>query len=221
MSKAFEKLIRAACEAEAQFQALASNTKLTCEAIVAGCLERAGSTPEKLAQLKASIEARRRFLPNTVCFMTHLAKMFEAGSVTGGVPNSAARMSLPGRGGAIAELGAMGGSLFELWALVALRVQEKHPEVFGQITDLAAHKEELEALNLKRHELFQRIAKEYAADDLHIGSLQRNGAATISYKVGQVPLAPVEDAGARLVAHLLATDPQTWGVNSQCRPSGC
>lgn len=62
----------------------------------------------------------------------------------------------------------------------------------------------------RRQALFARIGKEYAPDDLIIGGVRGDGSALVSFRLGGVPLAPIENVGERLVTHLLRED-SSWG----------
>jgi hypothetical protein len=95
--------------------------------------------------------------------------------------------------------------LFALVAIVAERVYQEKPELFGGIDDIDAHKARLAELEGKRAELHKRFPSSWGHNDLHIGRITSDGAALITFAKapGEIPVHPPETAGERLVEFLL------------------
>jgi hypothetical protein len=100
-----------------------------------------------------------------------------------------------------------------LWALAALHVHARNPEVFGEVEDPNTWKAQYETLKARRDDLFTRIGQEFLPGDTVVGQPGANGMALITFKIaeGKVPTYPLQNAGMRLVNHLLESDP-SWAT---------
>lgn len=137
MSESFWNLARQACQAESQYRHHMAKTRMTAQAIIDGCLQRCGSSRERLDELRKILEERRAFMKHTHGLIFRIEKWFQAGRICAGIPDSSARMALPGRDECQVELGGQ-WSLYEAWALACENAARKWPQVFGTIEDLPA-----------------------------------------------------------------------------------
>jgi hypothetical protein len=105
---------------------------------------------------------------------------------------------------ALSEIVMLDSSTFEVFALAVLIATERHPEAFGNCTDIEAYEARIVALTLERDALYEKIERQYTADDLLIAEADKHGKAAVSFKItgSAVPLGP--QAGERLVAWMLA-----------------
>lgn len=209
----FERLVREACASEYRYIEYSSDTRMSCGAIVDGCLERAGSSPERLNSLRRRLEDPQQHLPGCRAFRRQVAKLFAEGRLSGSIPANLARMNVSSaRDDAQFELMQLGHSLFELWSLSAQDAEIRHPECFGSVTDMGIWKESQAKLKAERDALFERIAQEFQPSDTAISQVRSDGSVFVYFKLAPaVALYPLHSVGARLVTHLLNEDP-SWAV---------
>lgn len=207
MSRKFEVLVKEACAAERALRKHTSDRRLSLRCFVAEALKACGSNEETLSEFQAKLTARNGAsapLRGIATYLRAITPMIRGGQVNR-PPRDYSRTCFAGRDMAEPELRDLGGNIYFLWALSALRVGEQNPGAFGPVEDLAAYEAKEAALKARCDELCGRIGKEYAQDDLEIGEIKSDGAALITFKLapGRVPIAPPWNCGERLVAALI------------------
>jgi len=206
-----EQLVHDAFAKDAELRELdtLAGRKLSAKAFFREQLAVAGSTPEKIAKLRDSIEAKQ----------TH--GIFEVRSVLRRMIAFARSPNVPGACGearrlrhmltdyAASELSLLGASSLELFALAGQIAAEKHPDAFGTVESSEDLQRRMQELKAKRDELYQRIATEFTPADLMYDSLDASGRARVSFTMtnGAVPIYPVQTAGERLVGWLARQQP--------------
>jgi hypothetical protein len=207
MSRKFDATVDVALEIERELRAL-SGDKPSIRGWVQACLSRGGLVYEDIEAVKERLGSdflqTRMVDPGAYC--RHLRRYTIGGSVK--EPPAAdriQRMIFAKRDGAVAELGGEPKMLFTLVAIVAERVYQEKPELFGGIDDIDTHRARLAELEAKRKELYAAFPSTWTHGDLHIGRITSDGAALITFAKapGEVPVHPPETAGERLVDHLL------------------
>jgi len=114
------------------------------------------------------------------------------------------RFTFVRRDAAFVELNGMVASEFHLSAVAALIATEKYPQSFGDCIDQRAHEQRLLDMRERIEELDAQIAKDWTASDL---TFDATGMAFFALGKGQVPLAPVDNAGERLCNWLVRQEP--------------
>ena len=101
--------------------------------------------------------------------------------------------------------------LFALFAIVAERVYQEKPELFGGTVDIDGRKARLAELAARREELYAAFPSTWTHGDLHIGRITSDGAALISFRFApnEIPLHPFSTAGERLIEYLLRKEHET------------
>jgi len=108
------------------------------------------------------------------------------------------------------ELIACRSSTIELYGVAIQIVGERNPDVWGTCDSTAKHAAQVADLEARQAELFQKLDTALTGEDLNIDPVDRTAA--VSFKIAPaVPLAPRNDAGARLVAYLMQKRAQQNG----------
>lgn len=216
----FEILVRKACRAEHQYIEHSSDTRLTCGAIVSGCLQRVGSGPEKLNALRRRLEDAQQHLPGCRSFRRQVSKLFSEGRLSGGIPDQVHMNVSSAHHDALFELMPLDYSLYELWALSAQDASIRHPEAFGSVTNVDAWKEKRAKLKAGRDELFARVSQEFAPSDTIVGKPRSDGSVLVYFRLAPAVLVhPLGGCAERLVNHLLSKDPEGWTVEVDEMPA--
>lgn len=103
-----------------------------------------------------------------------------------------------------AETAAVGSSIFELFALAVRIMAREHPEVFGTVENMEAHKKELEDTKEKYANALKKIESSYAPEDLIVDNPDNEGRARVSFKMTKGAVHLGDGFGERLVTWLKA-----------------
>jgi hypothetical protein len=170
-------------------------------------MENAGTTPQKLAELRGRIFKPSNFetseLQSTLRRMGRLVR-----EPSWPAPPSQAerrRLNHTLTPGAVAALPQLGTDVHELFALAVLICTEQHSDCFGPCQSSADHGKRLVELALLRDELRQRIATEWTPADIETSEPDASGKVLITFRAsrGLVPVHPAGNAGERLISFLL------------------
>ncbi len=182
--------------------------KLTGAAFVREAMRTARTTPEQVAAVRAQLDKEPENFQATHRFM-RLVREFIINSSR--PPRDGSRLGAYGRDECAGELAAVNGHPLLAFVVAAQQLVERRPESFGTCTDY-------DALERRRADLHQRRAALYARlsaperDEIQIGDVHPDGYAHVTFRISQgaVPIVPVNNAGERLVAWLIA-NPKEWG----------
>ncbi len=207
----FAVLVAEACEAERALREMQGDWrawKLSPEAFAIETQEVARSTPEKLNTLRHALEDEAS-APGVEHVNATLRRMLRAvrSRNFNGPPREERRIAFLLDEPAESGLGGLRSSPLELFALAARIAGERWPGDFGVGASSAAIKERFATLKARRDELFVRVGSEFTPLDLITEYLPgQGGLARVTFKLsdGQVNVAPVENAGERLVGWMLA-----------------
>jgi hypothetical protein len=184
--------------------------KLTPEAFVAEAVKLAHSTPERIAELRARLEADGGATwPASFGFLRRAVGFIRSPNCTR-PPRTVARLAfLDPDDTASAEAGGLGAhGLAELFAVAATIAAERHPDAFGENRDWQAWESRLAELRRRRAELVAQLERAWTAEDVQFteapGDLASQGyvKATFAITDGQVTVGP--GCGERLLGWLLA-----------------
>jgi hypothetical protein len=207
MSRKLDELLDEALQVEREFRSLSAD-KPSIRGWVQACLSRGGVVYADIEAVKERLgsDFLQTRMVDAGAYSRDLRRYIVGGSLK--EPPAAdkiQRMFFAQRDGAIAELGGEPRMLFALIAIVAERVYQEKPELFGGIEDIDTHRARLAELEAKRKELYAAFPSTWTHGDLHIGRITSDGAALITFAKapGEVPVHPAETAGERLVEYLL------------------
>lgn len=204
----FMVLVKSAIDVEKTFRDLnkAGVGKLSGEAFLKGAMEKANTTLEKITTLRKTIEERED-LEASRAFVRNAIRQIREKSLSAPFlkPYHMRWLSLGRIEEVTAELAAFSANPYMLFAVAVLVATEKHPDCFGTVEDANAHTEKFRQIKALREDLFARIAKEYTPEDIQVGNITSKGMAYITFKVSnsEVPIAPFDNAGERLVNWLM------------------
>ena len=202
----FEALVAEAVTVERERRArdTVRAAKLTPQAFLREAVAVARTTPERIVRLRAELEGGKPGLDQTSAALRRMIVAVRSVNFPS-PPRELRRLNHLLTADALAELGAVGSSSFELFALAVQIAGERHAEDFGTCEDSAAHAQRLVELALRRDDLFGRMTTEFTADDLLIGEADSRGMALVSFRLsgGAVPLGPRHNAGERLLNWML------------------
>lgn len=203
----FAAVVRAAAELEKQRRKLDTleGFKLSPSAFFREALAAARSTPERISKLRGLLESNSPGLDAARSTLLKMVRAYRSPNWSG-PPAELRRLNYLLSDGADAEVAALGFSVFELSCVAAQLTAEKHPQDFGEAESSQGVQQRLLELTLKRDQLFQRIASEFAPDDLLLDDWDAAGKCRASFKMtnGEVSIAPKADAGKRLVDWVLS-----------------
>ncbi|MGH8490042.1 MAG: hypothetical protein ACREXS_14540 [Gammaproteobacteria bacterium] len=208
MSKQFNQLVEEACAVERELIALRA-ARLSPTAFVAECLGRGKLTAKDVDAVKERLAADGELMPGCRAYVQEVTDII--GAMRCHEPPAReriGRLGFRGKEEAMQELATCLktpiAALFSLWVLAVERAGARHPECFGTIEDVPAHKAKCAALEVKRAELFEKISTGWDNSDVVIGKITSDGGALITYASAPgVTLAPLRSAGERLVTYLV------------------
>lgn len=207
----FERLIRMACASEYQYIEHSSDNRMSCGAIVDGCLRRCYSTPERLNELRRNLEDPQQYLPSCRAFRRQTAKLFAEGRLSGGIPDHTYMHVSGAFNDAQFELAQLGHSLYELWSIAAQDASIKNPECFGTVTSMDNWRERQAELKAERDRLFEQINQTFEPGDTIVGPPRADGSVRVFVRLApEVSLYPLSNLGERLIHHLLSKDADRW-----------
>lgn len=204
----FTELLKLAIDVEKLCREHNKPNRLTAEAFTLEALTYASTTPAKLEKLKQALEADREKFEKSWAFLNFIVKQIREGSIpsTNGLkPMHLRWFALGDLDSVTLELGPLLSNPSELFALAVTIAVEKYPDAFGEIKNWKTHLQKQKDSQSLRSKLFEQIAQSYTSEDLLIGRVDGQGRALITFKIGggAVPLAPINNAGERLVNHLV------------------
>lgn len=198
------KIYKEAVALSEKVETLSAKRKLTADVFNRSMQEMANSDDARLDALKAKLESdpKGKYLRWTLAFYRQSVRWVKEPSCSG-PPKEPWRLHWLGRHEeATQELQTIGSSILELFALAVRETAREHPEVFGDIEDMAAHQLALTEAKVAYAEALNRIENEYTTDDIIVGQPDKEGRARISYKVSRGKVAIGEGSGERLVNFL-------------------
>ncbi|MGH8525827.1 MAG: hypothetical protein ACREXY_16960, partial [Gammaproteobacteria bacterium] len=192
MSKKFEEAVSAALAVEKELIALRS-ARLSPTAFVGECLSRGKLTTKDIDAAKEKFAADGELMPGCRAYVQEVADII--GAMRCHEPptrDRIGRLGFRGKEEAIQELSTCLktpiGALFALWVLAVERAGARHPESFGDIEDVPAHKAKVAALEARRAELFEKISTGWDNSDVVIGKITSDGGALITYRLAEPAL---------------------------------
>lgn len=176
-----KKILREAVALAEKNERLSQVHKLTAPAFERMAKEYASTDDARLDALKEALE--RPIFRYSNAFLNNSRRWCKEGTCSS-PPRDPRRLSWLGRyEDCCAELSTVGSNPFELFALAARQVAKEHPEKFGTITDMDAHKHELEDTKRAYAEALKRIETGYAAEDLIVDGVDSNGYGRVSLTI--------------------------------------
>ena len=206
MGQKFNDLVDEALAVEKELRAL-SGDKASIGGWVSACLSRGGLVYEDVEAVKERLgsDFLQTRMVDSGAYCRDLRKYIAGGSVK--EPPAADkihRMFFAQRDGAVAELGGEPRMLFALFAIVAERVYQEKPELFGGTVDIDGRKARLAELAARREELYADFPLVDSWRPAHREDhLRRGGVDHISNRPDEIPLHPFSTAGERLIEFLL------------------
>jgi len=203
---AFEALVHEAVEVTQRLDVLnhAGGKMLTADAFLREMLVCARSDASRIVKLRSALDSGSvgRHTDATLRRMI----TFLRGSNCPRPPKDPQRLNFLTTDAATGELSRLGMSTAELFAVAVQIAGEDYPELFGSEESTSHIDNELATLRARQAELFKRIPAELTAADMHIGPLDPQGLARVTFKLsdGNVSIAPAENSGERLVRYLVA-----------------
>jgi hypothetical protein len=183
----------------------AETRKLTPAALFRETLASVQGSPERVAALRAAIEKGEPGLDHTRATLRRMIQ-FLRGPNWSFAPKEPRRLGFLTTEATNGELALRRSSSVELFCVAAQIAGENYPEAFGIIADSAKWEGRVAELKSRQADLFAQIGSTLTAEDLTIGPLNSRGEAKVSFKLsdGNVPIAPQDNSGERLVKYLLA-----------------
>jgi hypothetical protein len=179
--------------------------RLTARALFRESLATIQGSPEQIVRLRSAIEGGEPGFDHTKPTLRRMIQFLrQQGCYM--APREPRRLNFLTTDATNGELAARRNSSVELFCVAIQIASEKHPECFGENEDSVKYSSRLSELTERQRELFERIGTSMTADDLHIGTPDSKGNATVSFKLsnGSIPIAPQNNAGERLVNYLIA-----------------
>lgn len=184
-----------------------ANRKMSANAIQREIIALVRSSPKRIADLRKSIEAREPGLHETWVALRQMMRAIRDPNMSWlSVPKDPSRLKFLSTEASNRELALRQYTYVELFCVAVQIAAEKFPECFGTCDDSAAWSEHVEKLHQRQRQLFSQIATSLTSDDIHVGKVESNGLAPVGFKMsdGKVPIAPLDNAGERLVNYLIA-----------------
>jgi hypothetical protein len=206
---AFKRVVAEAIAVTEELNALTSSDgyRVTAQTLVREIVALVGSSLDQIAALRTALESDS---PNFNEARTTLRRMMrelrDSKRAWISVPRDPTRLKFLSNEATNSELARNQLSYAELFCVAAQVIGEMNPECFGSCDDPKDWEKRVNALKKRQGELFATVASSLSAEELHIGPLDRNGMAMVSFKLsdGNVPIAPQDNSGERLVNYLIA-----------------
>ena len=184
-----------------------ANRKMSANAMQREILALVRSTPKRIAELRRSIEAREPGLHEAWAVLRRMMRALREPSMSWiSVPEDPSRLRFLSTEAANRELALRQNTYVELFCVAVQMTAEKFPECFGECKDSETWAERVAALVKRQQELFAQIATLITSEDIHVGRVEANGLAPVTFKMsdGKVPIAPLANAGERLTNYFLS-----------------
>jgi hypothetical protein len=178
--------------------------RLSADALVRETLGLIGSTPARIKQLRSAIEGDTPGLTYSRDTVRSLVRDHLRNGTWRSAPKNEQVLKPLMRKHAdpatVGELAAKGYTIGELFCAAVQIAGKQFPDCFGTVEDSQRIEKETIELRTKEDELFRQIEKSFTAQDLIVDG----PAPSFRLSDGHVPIAPLDNAGERLVNYLLA-----------------